>query len=120
MVNLSDEDEYITADMVRAHGKTIQITGDCKSQTFEQHQRTVFVWPIKFVKDDFGPKKWIANKTTQKRMRKAWGDNTEKWPYPETYVELKILTMLVGGNEKEVLFGTVSDYGKRTKLGAKK
>ncbi len=104
MVKISDLDEYLHADAVET-GEVIEITGKARYISAEESTfgHAYLELPVRL--SNGKSKIWTPNKTTLKRMAKAFGDDADTWIGQK--VKLEIVKQNVRGEMRDIIYGEV-------------
>lgn len=102
MVKISDMEDYLHAYAIE-NGEVIEITGKPNYISSEDaaYGRPYLEIPVKLA--DGKTKIWTPNKTTLKRLAKAYGDEADEWIGKK--VQLEIVKMNVRGEMRDVIYG---------------
>ncbi len=102
MPKMSDFDEYLNSTMVETGDIVVLLNeGEFIPAEDTTFNRTVFQISVRI--PDNRIKTWTMNKTTQKRLIAAYGDESSQWVNKP--VKLEILKQNVRGDMKNVLYG---------------
>jgi len=110
MVKMEDVTEYVAPTMLKTHGNIVILLpneedegcGYRRSAKDTPFGRSTTEFFVAFKKDKF-KRKYTMNKTTFKKCVEEWGDDSDTWANHE--LKLKVLAMVVRGDEKQVIFG---------------
>lgn len=102
VVKISDLDEYLHADAIK-EGDAIEIAGKARYVSSEEAAfgRPYLEMPVKLMNGK--SRIWTPNKTTLKRLAKAYGDDTDSWVGKR--VKLTITKQNVRGEMRNVIYG---------------
>lgn len=103
---MSDHEEFLDSTMVDT-GDIVVLLNEGAFKDPEETTLPRVVFQIRVKIPDGRKKTWTMNKTTRKRLVKAWGDDSEGWINKN--VEIKITQQMVAGDMKDVLWGTPTD-----------
>jgi len=102
MPKISDHEEFLNASMVKDGSIVVLLDeGAFKDPEETGLQRTVF--QIRVGLPDQRKKIWTMNKTTQRRLAEAYGDDTASWVKKQVRIELA--KQNVRGEMKNVIYG---------------
>jgi hypothetical protein len=106
---MSDFDEYLHADAIEK-GDIIEISGKAHYVSAEEATfgRPYLELPVKTPAGK--TKIYTPNKTTLKKLAKAWGDETDSWLGKK--VQLDIVQQNVRGEMRDVIYGTPLQVAK--------
>jgi hypothetical protein len=78
------------------------IDGGCMEEMQQKDEKTQnkLVLPVRL--SDEKEHLWIPNTTSQNKLRKAWGDDTEEWT--DKIAEFEVAKMSVRGDMLDVIF----------------
>lgn len=97
-------DKYLTADFVKELTiKTFEVLEsgiETRMKQRDGQEEDKLILPIKFA--DGKKHLWIPNMTSQKLLRKRWGDDTEEWIGKKA--EFEVTKQNVMGEMKEVIY----------------
>lgn len=114
MPKMSDHEEYLDSIMVENGDKVVLLDeGTFRDPEETGLSRTVFQIRIRL--PDERTKIWTMNKTTRKRLAKAYGDDSAGWI--NRSVRLEILSQNVMGETKNVLYGHPVEGGPTPQQG---
>lgn len=106
MPKMSDHEEYLDSSMVDEGDIVVLLdAGVFREPEETQLSRTVF--QIRVQIPDGRKKIWTMNKTTRKKLAKAWGDDSEGWV--NKCVKIAITTQMVAGTIRDILWGTPTE-----------
>lgn len=102
MVRISDLDEYLHADAAE-NGDVVEITGKARYISSEESTfgRSYLEIPVRLANGK--SKIYTPNKTTLKRLAKAFGDDADMWIGKK--VKLEIVKQNVRGEMRDVIYG---------------
>ena len=102
MPKISDHEEFLNASMVNDGDLIVMLDpGKFRGPQETGFARTVF--QILIGLPDQRTKIWTMNKTTQRRLAEAYGDDTADWV--KKMVKVEISKQTVQGVQKNVLYG---------------
>jgi len=102
MPKMSDHEEYLDSTLVENGDRVVLLDEGAFREPEETGlRRTVFQIGVGL--PDQRRKTWTMNKTTRKRLAKAYGDDSAKWVNRE--VRIEILKQNVRGEVKDVIYG---------------
>jgi len=78
------------------------VNGGFEEEMQQKDEKTQSKLVIPILLSDKKEHLWIPNTTSKNKLRKAWGDDTEKWK--EKIAEFEVAKMSVRGEMLDVLF----------------
>jgi len=101
MVKLEPTGNFLMPTDVKT-GDTVTLTDEGRNLTAQETPfgRAVFQIGVKAGDED---KVWTMNKTTQRRLIEAWGDETSGWV--DKKVKIEVLKQNVRGEIRSVIYG---------------
>ena len=111
MPRVSDHEEFLNTTMVE-EGEILVILDPGRYLEPEETGFTRTVFHIRVGLPDQRAKTWSMNKTTQRRLAKAYGDDTASWV--NRHVQVEIARQMVRGEPREVLYGRPVKHAAET------